>query len=562
MSEYFRIQERKAIRIRTLKILALVILVLSSTLFSSFSQAQINGLSSTETANVESALDQLEEIADEFEDLLKDKGARDRLGGDLDALRAAIANLRDLFNDGKIKSVPDLDDESKRKYRHGDDIGSPSGAFCDDKTFVKNDETGEWEQCTEGDILISDNLLNPEDDGPIDPNTQEGWEKLIELSQLLFHEKWHEIMVARQLELLRIQTRQSWDGKTPEQRQALIDGAKRKAATPKAHAEVYSKHKNLLRVYKKILEKKKTEFRKQKYKLRGEARQEIEEQIADLDTKIDWLQNKLKDLEKTKKKAIHSFGFGFQEHGWPEELYDATLGIYVTTPSSYWLLGVMMEELTAVEYYLVEVGYLDEIEHEDEMPSTFTHFMVMGEDTFTALQVRPDVDEYLPWALETDTIVITRDPMEIRQLVPQLFEVDAVDGLNGEPLTGSTIQVYSSDNVLVMQEDIDETGPVTALLPVGDYYTTIRMNILGFDVNLKKSRTFSTQNMAGIELNVSLFIIPMRYFQPFTRSIAAVGAGLLSKWGVAKIGRKRLPKIVPWLVGLGVASAVMLPLLF
>jgi hypothetical protein len=542
MSEYFRIQERKAIRIRTLKILALVILVLSSTLFSSFSQAQINGLSSTETANVESALDQLEEIADEFEDLLKDKGARDRLGGDLDALRAAIANLRDLFNDGKIKSVPDLDDESKRKYRHGDDIGSPAGAFCDDKTFVKNDETGEWEQCTEGDILISDNLLNPEDDGPIDPNTQEGWEKLIELSQLLFHEKWHEIMVARQLELLRIQTRQSWDGKTPEQRQALIDGAKRKAATPKAHAEVYSKHKNLLRVYKKILEKKKTEFRKQKYKLRGEARQEIEEQIADLDTKIDWLQNKLKDLEKTKKKAIHSFGFGFQEHGWPEELYDATLGIYVTTPSSYWLLGVMMEELTAVEYYLVEVGYLDEIEHEDEMPSTFTHFMVMGEDTFTALQVRPDVDEYLPWALETDTIV--------------------VDGLNGEPLTGSTIQVYSSDNVLVMQEDIDETGPVTALLPVGDYYTTIRMNILGFDVNLKKSRTFSTQNMAGIELNVSLFIIPMRYFQPFTRSIAAVGAGLLSKWGVAKIGRKRLPKIVPWLVGLGVASAVMLPLLF
>ncbi len=127
--------------------------------FSSLFEAQINCLSSIETANVESALDQLDEIADEFEDLLDDKGARDRLGGDLDALRAAIANLRDLFEGGKIKSVPDLDDGDKRKYQHGNDRGSPSGAYCDDKTFVKNDATGEWEQCTEGDILISDNLL-------------------------------------------------------------------------------------------------------------------------------------------------------------------------------------------------------------------------------------------------------------------------------------------------------------------------------------------------------------------------------------------------------------------
>ena len=128
-------------------------------------------------------------------------------------------------------------------------------------------------------------------------------------------------------------------------------------------------------------------------------------------------------------------------------------------------------------------------------------------------------------------------------------------------MTGSTIQIYSSGSLLVKQEVVDETDRVTALLPAGDYYTAIRMNVLGFDVNLKRTPTFSTQNMAGIELNVSLFIIPMRYFQPFTRSISAVGAGLLSKWGVARIGRKRLPKIVPWLVGVGVASALLLPLI-
>ena len=33
------------------------------------------------------------------------------------------------------------------------------------------------------------------------------------------------------------------------------------------------------------------------------------------------------------------------------------------------------------------------------------------------------------------------------------------------------------------------------------------------------------------------------------------------KWGETKIGRKRLPKVVPWLVGLGVAYAVLLPII-
>ena len=88
------------------------------------------------------------------------------------------------------------------------------------------------------------------------------------------------------------------------------------------------------------------------------------------------------------------------------------------------------------------------------------------------------------------------------------------------------------------------------------------MNVLGFDVNLKKSPTFSTQNIAGIEMNVSLFIIPMRYFQPALQSISAIGAGALSKWGAAKIGGKRIPKMVPWLVGLGVASASLFSLFF
>ena len=545
--------------VRDFTALVLLIFLVSSITFDSFSNAQINGLSATETSNVESALNQLEEIADDFEDWINKKKAKDRLGTDLDAFREAIANLRQLLEKGKIKSVPDLEDEDKKKYRHGNDRGSPSGAFCDDQTFILNEETGEWEQCAEGDILISDNLLTPGGE-PIDPSSQEGWEKLIDLAQILFHEKWHEIMVTKQIDLMRQETRQSWVGKTPDQRQQLIDEAKRKAATPKAHAEVYSKHKNLLRVYRKTLEDKKADLWKERKKLRGEARDEIDQRISDLDAKISWLKNRLKELEKTKKKALYSFGFGFQEHGWPEELYDASIGMYVTTSNSYWLLGIMMEGLYSSEYYLVEVGYLDEIEYEDEMPVPFSHYVVLSEDTFTALQIRPDVDEYLPWAFDTDKIVLTSDPSELRLMVPQLLEVDAVDGLTGEPLTGSKLQIYSADGVLVKQAVVDETGRVEALLPVGDYYTSIGMNVFGFDVGLRRSPVFSTMNVASVELKVSLYIIPMKYFHYVTRGIAALGAGLLSSLFVRRIGGSRFPRVVPLLVGLGVASAILLPL--
>ena len=68
MSGYVPFQERNGIRFRSITTLTIIIIVFSSTIFSSLSEAQINGLSSTETANVESALDQLEEI--DWEEIL------------------------------------------------------------------------------------------------------------------------------------------------------------------------------------------------------------------------------------------------------------------------------------------------------------------------------------------------------------------------------------------------------------------------------------------------------------------------------------------------------------
>ena len=219
-----------------------------------------------------------------------------------------------------------------------------------------------------------------------------------------------------------------------------------------------------------------------------------------------------------------------------------------------------MEGLYASEYYLVEVGYLDDVEYEDDMPLPFSHYMVMSEDTFTALQIRPDVDEYIPWAFETGDIVLTRDPAEVRLMVPQILEVNAVDGLTGEPLTGSTLRIYSSDGVLVSQEVVGESGHVDVLLPMGEYYTSIGLNVFGFDVALRRTPVFSTMNVASVELKVSLYIVPMRYFHHFTRGIAAIGAGLLSSFFVRRITGNRLPGFVPWLAGIGVAAAILLPL--
>ena len=86
------------------------------------------------------------------------------------------------------------------------------------------------------------------------------------------------------------------------------------------------------------------------------------------------------------------------------------------------------------------------------------------------------------------------------------------------------------------------------------------LNVFGFDVGLRKTPVFSTMNVASVELKVSLYIVPMRYFHHLTRGIAAIGAGVLSSLFVRKISGNRLPGFVPWLAGIGVAAAVLLPL--
>jgi hypothetical protein len=103
-------------------------------------------------------------------------------------------------------------------------------------------------------------------------------------------------------------------------------------------------------------------------------------------------------------------------------------------------------------------------------------------------------------------------------------------------------------------------GARAAFLPVGDYYTAVGMKVFGFDVGLRRSPVFSTMNIASVELNVSLYIVPMKYFHHITRGIAAIGAGLLSSFIVRKIGGSRFPRLVPLLVGLVIASAILLPL--
>jgi hypothetical protein len=44
--------------------------------------------------------------------------------------------------------------------------------------------------------------------------------------------------------------------------------------------------------------------------------------------------------------------------------------------------------------------------------------------------------------------------------------------------------------------------------------------------------------------------------------LSAIGGGLLAQWAVARIGGKKLPKGVSWLVGLGVATVLIYPLFF
>lgn len=513
--------------------------------------AQINNPSRTERTNIDKALENLNELNSTLYSWIESKTLRDSAKNRqmLQKFNSTLSNLESKVSGGEIKSVPDLDDKDLKKYRHGmreKDRGSPIGAYCDGDTWVR--DGNRWVKCREGDIILDSTVLDPNNGTPIDPSTQDGWEKKVRLAHILFHEKMHEVMLADQL--LRLESTPAWKFKTDAQKALLREQATKKASSPEAHGEVYNWQKAIVKMYKKMLE---IELKELKRNRRANS-----EQIEDVTKKIDWIKKELKDLESKKKSAIRGHGFGFQECGWPDDILNEVVGIYVTYPGGYWLLGVELQDGEGIRYSLSDEVFLDELTEEEEMPGPPTIYLIMEEGVFSGLQVQPEVCDYISWAIETEQIVVTRDNTQLRDLIPQPLEIIAIDGLTNEPLVDTAIRIYTADGVLVQEVIPGETGKFATVLENQEYYVSVEMRIFGQDVTLTTTEPFDPRFTNQIQITVSAFLFPVRFLPLVATGSVSLIAGWSSGWLFGKVARGRFHRAIPWIVGAFVGSAILI----
>lgn len=212
--------------------------------------AEINTLSGAENSNVAAAVNALKQLV--ADGLGENPNEAEK--AQLDKIKQIYENLEAKARQGALKSVPGLADTESNKLEQYNAAGestplsSAKGAYCSDDTYVKNDKTGNMDQCRKGDILVDKALLDPGNGTPIDPATFEGWTQLQELTDILAHEKMHDIVITENVDVWRKREEKATEGakRTPEQEAArakqLAEDEKKiwwEGATVEKHKEVY-----------------------------------------------------------------------------------------------------------------------------------------------------------------------------------------------------------------------------------------------------------------------------------------------------------------------------------
>ena len=365
-------------------------------------RAQANPLDATERANVQLALDNLQTLLNDWRAAVqrqpqprtrKQQAQRKQVEDEIGHYDHVLQNLEEKFRAGKIKSVQGLDAGSPIRYKHGDDESSPRAAYCDDQTFVRTGDR--WIRCDDGDIIIDAGEVNPTPGTAINPRTPKpakkderwGWALKWTLLHILVHEKHHEIMIRRQVD----EENNRHAGEPDSQRRLHLQLARRNAATPDRHAEVYQGQIRLLEIYREVLEA---------------GARAGDDQLKD---RIDWLTEERKNLRESAKKAVHGHEFAFDTCGYPSGLQNGTLGLYVTWFGEFWRMDVDVRNGKAYEHTLVDgAGPVRDVAVRAVMP----------QDVFSALHVQVDPCEYLKEASAAGRIKMAKTAAELADLLP------------------------------------------------------------------------------------------------------------------------------------------------
>lgn len=405
-------------------------------------QAQLNALNATEQANVKLALDNLRRLLDDWRAVLQNQPAprsaqqaeaRRRAEAELAEHGDVLTNLRDKLARGRIRSVPGLRTGTPARYRHGNDARSPRAAYCDDQTFVRDGD--QWVPCTPGDIIVDHDELEPTPGQPIDPTTPRpaaggqrwGWTLKWALLHILVHEKFHEIMVNRQVQ----EELKRHAGEPEAQRQLHLELARRNAATPERHAEVYEGQKRLLRLYGALLRRQRQDA--------ARARPPDRDRVRQLDDQIQWIRDEIRNLEQAMRRAVGDHEFTFDTCGYPGALHDGTLGLYVTKFGGFWRMDVDVRNAKRTAVRLPLTQWFGVVNEEDAIPREPNLYAVMPQEVFSGLHVQADACAYLAEATNDGRIQVAQDQAALALLLPPAEPPVAEEEQAATPQSSATL---------------------------------------------------------------------------------------------------------------------------
>jgi hypothetical protein len=371
-------------------------------LLDSLSFGQINALTPTEQTNVTLVLNNLNQLIQDGRALLPqspttkaEKEKREAAEKEIKTLEEIHANLAGKLKAGKIRSVLRLKAGVPKKYRHGQDQpSSPTAAYCDDETFIRNGNN--WVQCNDGDIVVDHDILDPGNGTAIDETAIAGWKQKWTLMHVLAHEKMHEILINKQIEILK--KREWWKFKTPDQKKALIKDAKRKGSTADKHKTVYEWQKNVLRWEQAVLERRLKD-------LQAQANPDAA-RVDDLKKKIEWLKKEISSLETKMAKATAGEEAALMGCALPADLSSGMVRVYTATDGLYWRSDCAISGREVTGCSVGETVWLGQRVMESPDNGAPQLIFAMREDVFTGLTVQPDSCGFAQEQMKTGNLLI------------------------------------------------------------------------------------------------------------------------------------------------------------
>ncbi len=477
-------------------------------------EAQISDLSETEQSNVEKAIEEMKKLADKIRNNRPSYSEKLFLR-DFDA---AMKNLESLLEAGKIKSVHGLN-QKPAIYRenHGSSNRpnyieqAPIGAYCIKGFNQVKDTNGEWQDCPPGTIIIDSKILDP-GRGKLGENLddEEIWKLLWSLADILLHEKYHEIVLNKQIAVVqksytskkppkgKNETWRWWD--LPEEtREKKLDDARKKAVKKRPHLQVYNEQIKLVKKHKKALEDEKKTLKKD--------RKKNEDSIEELDRKLKWLEDRINTLGHSRNKGAGAMFDDYLHNEsctLPSTSGDDMVSLHVLFPGGYWQMGLWLQQGNSTFHNVTEFGFLDEVEVLEPMPANPTTFLVMEEDIFTGLSVQPESCNFTAWAVEEGEIQVLNSTDAITNYVPSLVNFSFQGEFQHMPFLEVEFSIHDSTGAKIFEvSQAENVGHYDLLLPPGDYTLRSSATAAGFSVPLQAGTQFDSRGYNSVEVVVA-----------------------------------------------------------